>query len=103
MFIRATIGTAVTLEAPNNCRSSWRMVVFSSIRIRYGIRLVYWSARYIRGWWFSRRKTPLEELIYASNRFVFLNLLAIAEGIKGALFDAPHVAVTGKTGKGKTF
>ncbi|WP_369676301.1 ATP-binding protein, partial [Enterococcus faecium] len=42
-------------------------------------------------------------LIYASNRFVFLNLLAIAEGIKGALFDAPHVAVTGKTGKGKTF
>ncbi len=32
-----------------------------------------------------------------------MNLLAIAEGIKGALFDAPHVAVTGKTGKGKTF
>lgn len=66
------------------------------------------------GWYIGRQdtlgdggsrgeKTPLEELIYASNRFVFLNLLAIAEGIKGALFDAPHVAVTGKTGKGKTF
>lgn len=48
-------------------------------------------------------KTTLEELIYASKRYVFLNLQAIAEGIKGALFDSPHVAVTGKTGKGKTF
>ncbi len=66
------------------------------------------------GWYIGRQdtlggggsrgeKTPLEELIYASNRFVFLNLLAIAEGIKCALFDAPHVAVTVKTGKGKTF
>lgn len=48
-------------------------------------------------------KTSLEELTYASKRYVFLNLQAIAEGIIGALFDAPHVAVTGKTGKGKTF
>ncbi|EGP4752008.1 ATP-binding protein [Enterococcus faecium] len=48
-------------------------------------------------------KTPLEEFIYASNKYVFLNPLAIAEGITGALYDAPHIAVTGKTGKGKSF
>lgn len=48
-------------------------------------------------------KTPLEEFIYASNKYVFLNPLAIAEGIAGALYDAPHIAVTGKTGKGKSF
>lgn len=66
------------------------------------------------GWYIGRQdvvglkgskgeKTELEELIYASNKYVFLNPLAIAEGIKGALYDAPHMAVTGKTGKGKTF
>ncbi|WP_061100580.1 ATP-binding protein [Enterococcus faecalis] len=66
------------------------------------------------GWYIGRQdvlgsdgiqgeKTPLEDLIFASNRYVFLNPLAIAEGIKGALYDAPHIAVTGKTGKGKTF
>lgn len=66
------------------------------------------------GWYIGRQdvvglngskgeKTELEELIYASNKYVFLNPLAIAEGIKGALYDAPHIAVTGKTGKGKTF
>lgn len=66
------------------------------------------------GWYIGRQdvlgeqgsqgeKTSLEEYIQASNRFVFLNPLAVAEGIKGALFDAPHIAVTGKTGKGKTF
>lgn len=44
-------------------------------------------------------KTPLEEFIYASNKYVFLNPLAIAEGITGALYDAPHIAVTGKQGK----
>lgn len=66
------------------------------------------------GWYIGRQdvvglngskgeKTELEELIYASNKYVFLNPLAIAEGIRGALYDAPHMAVTGKTGKGKTF
>ncbi|EPI2198991.1 TPA: ATP-binding protein [Enterococcus hirae] len=48
-------------------------------------------------------KTTLEELVHASKKYVFLNLQAIAEGIAGALFDSPHVAVSGKTGKGKSF
>ena len=48
-------------------------------------------------------KTELDEYIYASNKFVFLNPQAIAEGIRGAMFDSPHIAVTGKSGKGKTF
>lgn len=48
-------------------------------------------------------KTPLEEFIYASNKYVFLNPLAIAEGLSGAMYDTPHIAVTGKTGKGKSF
>ncbi|MCU9758960.1 ATP-binding protein, partial [Enterococcus faecalis] len=66
------------------------------------------------GWYIGRKdvlgsdgiqgeKKPLEDLIFASNRYDYLNPLAIAVGIKGALYDAPHIAVTGNTGQGKTF
>jgi hypothetical protein len=43
------------------------------------------------------------ELASLSNKRVFINPKAIAEGIKGALYDVPHIAITGKSGKGKTF
>lgn len=45
----------------------------------------------------------VEDLVNYSSRYVFLNPLAIAEGIAGALYDTPHIAITGKSGKGKTF
>lgn len=100
-------------RALSEYQKSWkhRMSVEALAEFAYGTVV---SLGMVSGWYIGRvdflglngsmgEKTPLEELIHASNRYVFLNLQAIAEGIKGALFDAPHVAVTGKTGKGKSF
>ncbi|HFE9852942.1 TPA: ATP-binding protein, partial [Enterococcus faecalis] len=51
----------------------------------------------------SLKGQTVQELVEYSSRYVFLNPLAIAEGIAGALYDTPHIAITGKSGKGKTF
>ena len=48
-------------------------------------------------------KNTIRRINLCVKSFCLLNLLAIAEGIKGALFDAPHVAVTGKPVKGRPF
>lgn len=51
----------------------------------------------------SRGENTIRRINLCVKSFCLLNLLAIAEGIKGALFDAPHVAVTGKPVKGRPF
>ncbi|MDR2832176.1 MAG: ATP-binding protein [Streptococcaceae bacterium] len=51
----------------------------------------------------TQKNQTVQDLVLYSSRYVWLNPLAIAEGIAGALYDTPHIAITGKSGKGKTF
>lgn len=51
---------------------------------------------------FERAK-DLQTAISCSRIPVLLNPLVINKGLKDSLTDSPHIAVTGKTGKGKSF
>lgn len=47
--------------------------------------------------------TTLTESILNSRKFVFYHPFVANKGIAGAKTDSPHIAVTGETGKGKSF
>lgn len=60
------------------------------------------------GWYIGRvddltESQSLEQSIYASRKIVLFNPTIANKGIKGAKTDSPHIAVTGETGKGKSF
>lgn len=49
------------------------------------------------------RATSLNESIEMSNNYVFFNPLIINKGLANSLTDSPHIAITGETGRGKSF
>ncbi|WP_290032900.1 ATP-binding protein [Ligilactobacillus cholophilus] len=60
------------------------------------------------GWYIGRvddmaESQSLEQSIYSSRKIVLFNPTIANKGIKGAKTDSPHIAVTGETGKGKSF
>ena len=102
MFIRATIGTAVTLKHRTTVEAvgEWLFSAVSELGMESGW---YIGRQDTLGDGGSRGENTIRRINLCVKSFCLLNLLAIAEGIKGALFDAPHVAVTGKPVKGRPF
>ncbi|EPH93265.1 conjugal transfer family protein [Enterococcus faecalis 06-MB-DW-09] len=60
------------------------------------------------GWYLGRidpflESETLKDSIHSSRNSVFYNMLVANQGQEGAITDSPHVAITGETGKGKSY
>jgi hypothetical protein len=60
------------------------------------------------GWYLGRidpflESETLKDSIKSSRNSVFYNMLVANQGQEGAITDSPHVAITGETGKGKSY